>query len=89
MPQRHWSHSQATNMAPFDSGASSSVSLRAAMTTMPLSSNTYLARLPSDHCLGSGENVPPLKVNRLMAICLSGAWRASGICRPRHRAAAF
>lgn len=29
------------------------VSLKAAMTTVPLSSQTYLANLPSDHCLGS------------------------------------
>lgn len=81
MPQTHWSHSPATNMGPSDSDASSSVSLRAAMTTMPLSSNTYLARLPSDHCLGSGENVPPLKLNRLMdnlsQRCMAGFWHLS------------
>lgn len=55
------------------------VSLKAAMTTVPLSSQTYLANLPSDHCLGSGENVPRVKVSRLMdnlsQLYMAGFWR--------------
>lgn len=61
------------------SDANGSVSLKAAMTTAPLSSHTYLANLPSDHCLGSGENVPRVKVNRLIdnlsQLYMAGCWR--------------
>lgn len=76
-------------MDPSDANPTRRVSLKAAMTTVPLSPHTYLANLPSDHCLGSGENAPRLKMNRLIDNHRSCSRRAAGVCGSRCRATAL